>query len=171
MTEETKATKFTTKKSLGAWSDECIDILKVEWEKGTVASKIGILIQKSRGAVIGKAHRLNLSRRAPANGYSGMPKKERPPQAPRVRATRTNTAIVNKKQVPPRFYASAVPLTDKPPISIMELRYNTCRAIVGRGKDGLAVYCGDMTFYDKAFCEGHCAMYYQPPEARQRYRQ
>lgn len=61
------------------------------------------------------------------------------------------------------------PLTDRPPISIMELDAFTCRAIVGSDAKGMAVYCGDMTFAGKSFCEGHCALFFDY-ERKRRYR-
>ena len=44
------------------WDQKKIEILKNEWGKGKTASQIAELIGGvSRNAVIGKAHRLNLS--------------------------------------------------------------------------------------------------------------
>lgn len=151
------------------WSDKHIDLLKSEWKKGSPASVIAEVISKleegvffTRNAVIGKSYRLNLSERPPRN--SGRPKQEK---APRVRPPKPEKSmIINKKASSPKFYPAAVPLTTKPPISIMGLNADTCHAIVGHGANGLAVYCGDFTFAGKPFCEGHCAMYYQAPEAR-----
>src|SRR6266478_5129166 len=152
------------------WSDWQIDILKAEWPNGKLsASQIGNLIGKSRNAVIGKSHRLKLGNREPSGDKrTGKDRKERPPPPLRTKASapKIEMAIIKKKAIPPRFYPNAVPLTTKPPISIMELRTNTCRAPVGHGSDGLVVYCGDFTFADKPFCEGHCAMYYAPTRER-----
>ena len=45
-----------------SWDEKKIEILKSEWGKGKTASQIAELIGGvSRNAVIGKAHRLNLS--------------------------------------------------------------------------------------------------------------
>jgi len=45
-----------------SWDEKKIEILKNEWGKGKTASQIALLIGGvSRNAVIGKAHRLNLS--------------------------------------------------------------------------------------------------------------
>ncbi len=154
------------------WEDWQIDILKAEWPQGKLtATDIGILVGKSRNAVIGKCHRLKLGNRAPSGDKStGEDRKKRPPPPLRIKkvgiSPKIEMAIFNKKITPPRIYPNAVPLTTKPPISIMELRNNTCRAPVGHGSDGLVVYCGDFTFADKPFCEGHCAMYYAPPRER-----
>ena len=51
-----------TKYSIMSWTDERISILKELWGKGKTASQIAEVIGgMSRNAVIGKAHRLNLS--------------------------------------------------------------------------------------------------------------
>jgi len=45
-----------------SWDEKRIEILKKEWGRGKTASQIAELIGGvSRNAVIGKAHRLNLS--------------------------------------------------------------------------------------------------------------
>lgn len=157
--------KLSSKRSKDAWADWQVDILKSEWLKGTSASQIGLLINKTKNAVIGKSHRMPGFEPRGHSSIVGRPKQERPPRKPRE-PEKIMTII--KKATAPRFYPAAVPLTTKAPISIMELNAGTCRAIVGYGANGLAVYCGDMTFHEKPFCEGHCAMYYQPLDYRRR---
>lgn len=153
------------------WSEGHIDILKIEWAKGTTGSQIGLIINKSRNAIIGKANRMKLGRRSPRNhtvskkGPTNGEVRVKKPRAPV-----TAISIINRKAWAPRFLPAAVPLTTKAPIGIMELNDGTCHAIVGHGTNGLAVYCGDFTFAEKPFCEGHCAMYYQPPQARRSHR-
>jgi len=149
------------------WSDWQIDILKSEWPKGKLsASQIGNLVGKSRNAVIGKSHRLKLGNRVPSGDKrTGLSRKERP-CTKKIYRPKLDMAIIKAKAKPPRFYPEAVSLTTKAPISIGELRFNTCRAPVGRGLDGLVTYCGDFTFGDKPFCEGHCVLFYRLPEAR-----
>jgi len=152
------------RRSEALWKDWQINILKAEWPNPKLsASDIGILIQKSRNAVIGKGNRLKLGKRAPSSKNG-----KRKTKTERSLPPKQDMAIVSKKVSPPRFYAEARPLTTKPPIAIGELRLNTCRAPVGRGPDGLVTYCGDFTFYDKPYCEGHCALFYRPPEYRYR---
>lgn len=154
------------------WSDEHIQVLREQWDKGLSGSQIGAMIGKTRCSVIGKARRLNLPRREPRNGHmagtvlSKRPRKPPPPRGAKPSPDKKVFKHLKGKPVSPKHYPAAVPLTDKPPIGIMQLRRNSCRAIVGHGPDGLAVYCGDETFQGKSFCEGHCAMYYTYRDAR-----
>jgi len=165
-----RVTKLGYSFTKSTWSDEDITSLKEEWQKGTTVTEIGKLIGKTRNAVIGKAFRLRLERRCSRNGYTiPVPSQKKKAKTKRIRKTK-NMAIIGKKAVAPRFYPMAVPITDKAPITIMGLNASTCHAIVGHGPDGLAVYCGDFTFADKPYCEGHCAMYYQPPGYRSNHR-
>ena len=150
-----------------SWTEEEINILRDRWAKNSSASTIANLIGKSRNAVLGKAHRLKLE-------YHGPIKSNRTPNFPKIpkpkpkRGRLSNTAedMATKKKIPPRFYAEPKPLTGQPPIALGELTSCTCRAIVGNDQYGIAVYCGDTTFSGKPFCEGHCAMYYAPPNAK-----
>ena len=53
------------------WDEKKIEILKNEWGKGKTASQIAELIGGvSRNAVIGKAHRLNLSTKIKSRNIS-----------------------------------------------------------------------------------------------------
>jgi hypothetical protein len=158
------------KRAGSEWSEEHINLLIEKWDTGLTGTEIGILIGKSRNAIIGKAYRLKLKRRAPSGNRlprrdPNIPKPPRKRWRPKFEEV-TEMVLTPKKAVPPRFYPAATPIARGQPISIMALNSSTCHAIVGRGADGLAVYCGDFTFLDKPYCEGHYAMYYQPPNAR-----
>lgn len=161
------------------WNEEHISILKREWGKGLSSSRIGLLVHKSRNAVIGKAHRLNLERLAPTpqrrGGTNGsvipmvITKRKKPNNFPSVpRSPRPEGWVPMPRRQPPRPHAKTIGFTTKPPITIMELRSTTCRAPMGKGEDGMETYCGGETFMNKSFCEGHCALFYAIPEPRRR---
>lgn len=158
----------------GSWTEQEIEILKIEWPTGSPASQIALLLNnKSRNAVIGKAHRLNLGKRLTLSGNAIVKKtpKPRPPRKHRKRgATPQEGDMIKSKVTAPIRYPEPKPLSAKPPISIMELGEDTCRAIVGRGgpPHWLAVYCGDEVFPGKSFCEGHCALYFDYDRKRRR---
>jgi GcrA cell cycle regulator len=144
-------------KSAKLWNDYQKEMVILHWTAGKMsAAEIGKLIGKSRNAVIGKAHRLGLE--CPPKPAPSKPKK------PRIMATVMVTK--KKKETTP----TVLWFSDKP-ISIGELTELTCRSPSGYGSDGLMTYCGNMVFPGKAFCEGHCALYYVPPKPRDgRYR-
>ena len=45
------------------WTDERVDVLKQLWDEGKTASQIASVLGITRNAVIGKAHRIGVSRR------------------------------------------------------------------------------------------------------------
>ena len=56
-----------------AWSEWHIAALRMMWSEGDSASVIGVKLGRSRSAVLGKAHRLGLPRRAPTPArFSGI---------------------------------------------------------------------------------------------------
>jgi len=156
------------------WTVDQIEIVRLEWPKegkGRLsAAQIGSLVKKSRNAVIGKAHRLGLVRSKEVL-TAGL----RPLRLPKLKRPKVSVITDQITEDPmairgraPRPVPTNIPLAGKPPITIDELRYNTCRAVVGHGDDGLAVYCGDLTFGIKSFCEGHCALFYVAPGSYRR---
>lgn len=153
------------------WTDEQKNTLRQQWEGSNLSAReIGRLLGKTKNAVIGQVHRLGLSERK-----SGA-RKAKIGSTERVVSTERKVAIPRKriKAVPQK----APPLTplrpDITPVGIMGLRRNSCRAIVGRGADGLALYCDDDCFWDpqlgrfKPFCEAHGAIYYNHDTERYR---
>lgn len=151
------------------WTEAEIAILEKEWPTGASAREIAWLLPgKSRNAVIGKAHRLGLHKKETEIVITVTQKKSKAPRKRKRGAVVPQEGIMKKLNAPIRI-PDHKPLTNRPPISIMELGKNTCRAIVGHAPNGLAVYCGDQTFADKSFCEGHCALFFDYDRKR-RYR-
>lgn len=152
------------------WNEESIEILKTLWEEDDLSAKeIGQEIKMSKNAVIGKAHRLGLSRKTHA-------------PRPRERGERTRTKVVRNGNVIRTIQPKIIPLA--PPtglgIHIVDLEHEHCRAIVGTGHDGLARYCGserrhatdyrgyskvgtdDQPLFRGSFCDFHARAYFQP---------
>lgn len=140
------------------WSDLHIDILTERWSTRT-ASEIGVMVNKTKNAVIGKAARLALPRKKDASVRTGRPKTAVPKEVKvRVhRATRPSRARMVVQSV-------AKPQPIEGGVHIMDLKNHHCRAVVGRGyPDLLARYCGAHKKDGSSFCEPHHAIYYNPP--------
>ncbi len=114
----TRGDRLQLRKTVMAWTDERIDLLKNLWEKGLTASQIAEeLGEVSRNAVIGKAHRLGLKAR-PSPVKSSESKAAEPekkaapdskPAAPEPKAAEPAPAITPDEPAPEAAAAEAKP--------------------------------------------------------------
>lgn len=154
------------------WSDpKKVELLRKLYDEGCscslIAAQIGGTV--SRNAVIGKLHRLGLTR-------SDTPRKvETYVRKPRVQ--RTSSAhyeakrITAKKFMPEWMAEPFVPAEDiQIPVeqrkSLLELNTETCRWPVGDPATEDFYFCGGQAFAGKPYCATHCRLAYQPPTAR-----
>lgn len=128
------------------WTNEQIDILTDKWSTRS-ATEIGAMINKTRNAVIGKAARLGLPHKKKTGGSMRvlLPKKDRPARRSKVRL---------------QVEAIPVPVPVDGGVHILDLVGHHCRAVIGRGSDGLARYCGAHKSKPHPYCAGHAALYY-----------
>lgn len=169
-------------RTITPWTEDRVSLLTKLWEEGLTANQIVARFNGavSRNAIIGKVHRLGIKQ--PPRHVS--PKEPRNKPRKRVLVPPTHQHAINWG-LAPRWSVSShttrstikntsILHSDFPPIpkpigiDIMKLNGDTCRAVIGREKSGLASYCGDRVMIGKSFCPGHCAMYYQPPVPRKR---
>jgi hypothetical protein len=61
--------------------------------------------------------------------------------------------------------SGALKLRAKPKITILDLRYNSCRYIVGNDEDLGALYCGE-TVSQRSYCKEHYALCYYKPDKK-----
>jgi len=136
------------------WTPYEISVLKANWNNLT-PREIAPMVNKTRNAVIGKAHRLKLL-------HKGLQKTEDVPEADIISLPipEKKKRVRKYKPVPPKPIVEATPIDNRIPIGLMELRTNTCRAPVGYDRNGLATYCGCKTFPGKPFCPEHCQLFY-----------
>jgi len=139
------------------WSAEQIDILTNLWPTHS-AKVIGEKVGKTRNAVIGKARRM---------GLTGKKAQRDLVQCPRIRTEKKRSRPVRLPETIPEI--SPV----EGGISIVDLNWYHCKAIIGSGDDGLARYCGaavKQVVYNgevlsKSFCPGHYHIFYIPPRS------
>ena len=140
------------------WSEAQNTELVQLWTDGVPPSQIAKQIGRTRNAVIGRVHRINLPprriKRDPAN-----------PQKVAVRARKPIKRFIER----PQPVKSVAPPLEAPPggIALLDLRRSHCRAIIDI--DGFtsnpARYCGARVAYG-SYCPHHSALFYQPPRPR-----
>lgn len=115
-----------------------------KFKEGMTYKNIGLLLGVTTNAVAGVCHRAGV-RRTPNEKT-----------VPVVIATKM--IKVQKKPEPPRK-------KEKPgPVGFMRLNDHHCRWPMGRGKDGLATFCGQPHVHGLPYCGMHCdKAYYQRP--------
>ena len=139
-----------------SWTEEKVAKLKELWGKGNTASQIAEIIGGiSRNAVIGKAHRLNLSAKI-----------------------KTRTAIsnenfensINKKNIKIRkgrkskFRSLIIEKDFEPenPKQLEELDENSCKWPIGHPNEKSFYFCGRSSLKDFSYCKLHLLYAYQP---------
>ena len=138
-----------------SWDEKKIEILKNEWGKGKTASQIALLIGGvSRNAVIGKAHRLNLSIKV--NTRVGSKKF--------VLKNKNFEKKLNNNNIRSKFRSLVLDknFEEAKNISLEELNENTCKYMEGHPNEKSSSFCGRKTIEKFSYCPLHLMMVYQP---------
>ena len=139
-----------------SWTEEKVAKLKELWGKGNTASQIAEIIGGiSRNAVIGKAHRLNLSakiktRTAISNQNFDNSLNENNIKIKKGRRSKFKSLIIEKDFEPEN------------PKQLEELDENTCKWPVGHPNDKTFYFCGRSSIKDFSYCKLHLLYAYQP---------
>jgi len=163
------------RKGLSTWTEAEKEIVIQHW--GKLTARAGMLTDKTRNAVIGMAHRMQLGgatthqiRKAkkPAPALELVLGGVSSPEMAKKTANKPPKPKPNKVPKPPsqpkeRPVLHAVP---RAPIPMVELKPFHCRAIVGYDEHKIATYCGHQVFPGKSWCEGHCAKYFDYTKRR-----
>ena len=139
-----------------SWTEEKVAKLKELWGKGSTASQIAEIIGGiSRNAVIGKAHRLNLSakiktRTAATNENFNNSIEEKISKGRRGRKSRFKSLIIEKDFEPEN------------PKQLEELDENSCKWPIGHPDEKSFYFCGRSSLKDFSYCKLHLLYAYQP---------
>ena len=139
-----------------SWTEEKVAKLKELWGKGNTASQIAEIIGGiSRNAVIGKAHRLNLSakiktRTATSNSNFENSVEEKNIKNKRVRRSKFKSLIIEKDFEPEN------------PKQLEELDENSCKWPIGHPDEKSFYFCGRSSLKDFSYCKLHLLYAYQP---------
>ena len=139
-----------------SWTEEKVAKLKELWGKGSTASQIASIIGGiSRNAVIGKAHRLNLSAKIKTrtvsknknfeNSLDNQNVKHR-----KIRGNRFKSLIIEKDFEPEN------------PKQLEELEDGVCRYPIGHPDEKDFYFCGRTSVKDFSYCKLHLLYSYVP---------
>ena len=145
------------------WTEEKVKILKDLWGKGKTASQIAEIIGGiSRNAVIGKAHRLNLSAKIKNKSFSDNGSKNL-----------ENKNFENKSYIKRRFskskFKSLIIEKDfepENPKQLEDLDDNSCKWPIGHPNENSFYFCGRTSLKDFSYCKLHLLYAFQPKDKK-----
>ena len=137
-----------------SWNEEKVAKLKELWGKGNTASQIAEIIGDiSRNAVIGKAHRLNLSSKIKARNASAQNFQnnilENNPKIQRVKKSKFQSLVIEND-----FEAEN-------PKKLEELDESSCKWPVGHPEEKSFYFCGRSSLKDFSYGKLHLLYAYQ----------
>ena len=139
-----------------SWNEEKVEKLKELWGKGSTASQIAEIIGGiSRNAVIGKAHRLNLSSKIKTRNASSTQNFDNVAEGnsskqKRGRKSKFQSLIIEKDFEPEN------------PKKLEELDESSCKWPIGHPEEQSFYFCGRSSLKDFSYCKLHLLYAYQP---------
>ena len=139
-----------------SWTEEKVAKLKELWGKGNTASQIAEIIGGiSRNAVIGKAHRLNLSAKIKTRSSNTSQNSKTYQEKSKIRSgkgrrSKFKSLIIEKDFEPEN------------PKQLEELDENSCKWPIGHPDEASFYFCGRSSLKDFSYCKLHLLYAYQP---------
>lgn len=138
-----------------SWTEEKVQKLKELWGKEKTASQIAEIIGGiSRNAVIGKAHRLNLSAKIKTRNsvqqYGVNKGGQKIPSDKRIRKSKFKSLLLDNNFEPAKN------------LSLEELTDKTCKYMEGHPDEPSSSFCGRKTVEKYSYCPLHLMIIFQP---------
>ena len=139
-----------------SWNEKKVTKLKELWGKGSTASQIAEIIGGiSRNAVIGKAHRLNLSSKIKTRNTKSIhnfnsSSEENNSKQRQARKSKFKSLLIEKDFEPEN------------PKKLEELDESSCKWPVGHPEEKSFYFCGRSSLKDFSYCKLHLLYAYQP---------
>ena len=143
-----------------SWNDEKVAKLKELWGKGNTASQIAEIIGGiSRNAVIGKAHRLNLSAKIKTRAKSANQNYKSNNEDLKIKSDRGKNkfkSLIIEKDFEPEN-----------PKQLEELDDTSCKWPIGHPDEKTFYFCGRSSLKDFSYCKLHLLYAYQPKSKKE----
>ena len=143
-----------------SWTEEKVGKLRELWGKGKTASQIAQIIGGvSRNAVIGKAHRLNLSSKLKTRSSYQYTKNN-------LKADENNVKFKGKRGK----FKSLLLNNDFEPaknLNLEQLTEDTCKYMEGNPDEKNASFCGRKNVEKFSYCPLHLMIVFQPKGKRE----
>ena len=139
-----------------SWTEEKVAKLRELWGKGNTASQIAEIIGGiSRNAVIGKAHRLNLSAKIKTRTAASSKNFNNNLEA---------NSVTSKRGRKSKFKSLIIEKDFEPenPKQLEELDENSCKWPIGHPDEKNFYFCGRSSLKDFSYCKLHLLYAYQP---------
>ena len=137
-----------------SWTEEKVNKLRELWGKGQTASPIAEIIGGiSRNAVIGKAHRLNLSAKIKTRSAVNLKNSQKNNEistAKRGRKSKFRSLLLDKDFEPAKN------------LQLEELTEDTCKYMEGHPDEKNSSFCGRKTVEKFSYCPLHLMVVFQP---------
>ena len=144
-------------RSRACWTCERIGRLRLLWAGGATGESIAQDLATTRGAVLGKVHRLDLPPRLKPNSPDKVSAPRRGARTTSGTETRDGARVdARREDVAQRADMPACESLPTTALDLLSLTRMTCRYPVGEGSGLTQLFCGSPVT-DRIYCAGHWA--------------